>query len=372
LNEIDFKDFHNHPGKVQDREKMLDGQWPGNGCEYCKRIEDAGGNSERTAYINDADYCPPELEDNPFATKVTPRILEVYFTNLCNQACVYCSPLFSSVIEQEIKKYGPLETEYDLEGSFKPKENYSELKDKFWEWMEEHSTELYDFQILGGEPLYQPEFEECLEYFERTSHPNLNWKIFSNLKHPSDKFVEKIQKIDRLVESGKLKSFGIVCSMDCWGDEAEFARHGMSLENWEQNFNTLLKTKNVQINIQATLSSVTLPTAYVFVDKLVEWSKIKNINYGANVVAVPSFMDPAIFGSELKPFIDKLNDSLAKSPWKDAAAYIAGFGNMIISTEPDPEKLTRLRNYLNRLDQRRGQSWRRVYPWMENSFDKFI
>jgi hypothetical protein len=183
LNEIDFKDFHNHPGKVQDREKMLDGQWPGNGCEYCKRIEDAGGNSERTAYINDADYCPPELEDNPFATKVTPRILEVYFTNLCNQACVYCSPLFSSVIEQEIKKYGPLETEYDLEGSFKPKENYLELKDKFWEWMEEHSTELYDFQILGGEPLYQPEFEECLEYFERTSHPNLNWKIFSNLKH---------------------------------------------------------------------------------------------------------------------------------------------------------------------------------------------
>jgi hypothetical protein len=160
--------------------------------------------------------------------------------------------------------------------------------------------------------------------------------------------------------------------MDCWGDEAEFARHGMSLQNWEENFNTLLKSKNVRINIQATLSSVTLPTAYVFVDKLVEWSKIKNINYGANVVAVPSFMDPAIFGSELKPFIDKLNDSLAKSPWKDAAAYIAGFGNMIISTEPDSEKLQRLKNYLNRLDQRRGQSWRRVYPWMEKSFDKFI
>ena len=141
---------------------------------------------------------------------------------------------------------------------------------------------------------------------------------------------------------------------------------------WEDNFNTLLTTKNVQINIQATLSSVTLPTAYVFVDKLVEWSKIKNINYGANVVAVPSFMDPAIFGNELEPFLDKLNESLSKSPWKDAADYIAGFAKMIVSADPDPEKLLRLKNYLNRLDQRRGQSWRRVYPWMEKSFDKFI
>lgn len=372
LNEIDFKDFHNHPGKVQDREKMLEGQWPGNGCEYCKRIEDAGGDSERTAYINDANYCPPELEDNPFATKVTPRILEVYFTNLCNQACVYCSPLFSSVIEQEIKKYGPLESEYDLEGTFKPKENYPELKEKFWEWMKEHSTELYDFQILGGEPMYQPEFDECLEYFENSNHPNLNWKIFSNLKHAPDKFLEKIQKIDKLVESGKLKSFGIVCSMDCWGEEAEFARYGMSLENWEENFNTLLQSKNVKINIQATLSSVTLPTAYLFVDKLVEWSEKKEIVYGANVVAVPSFMDPAIFGRELEPFLIKLNDSLAKSPWKEAANYIAGFANMIMNAEPDSEKLLKLKNYLNRLDQRRGQSWRRVYPWMEKSFDKFI
>ena len=42
-----FMDFHNLPGKVSDREKMLQGQWPGNGCEYCKVVEEAGGVSER-------------------------------------------------------------------------------------------------------------------------------------------------------------------------------------------------------------------------------------------------------------------------------------------------------------------------------------
>jgi hypothetical protein len=34
-----MQDFHNHPGKLGDREKMLEGLWPGNGCEYCKKIE---------------------------------------------------------------------------------------------------------------------------------------------------------------------------------------------------------------------------------------------------------------------------------------------------------------------------------------------
>jgi hypothetical protein len=77
-----MQDFHNHPGKLGDREKMLEGLWPGNGCEYCKKIEDVGGVSERTGYINDLLLSPKELSLNPTATNVTPRILEVYFTNV--------------------------------------------------------------------------------------------------------------------------------------------------------------------------------------------------------------------------------------------------------------------------------------------------
>ena len=49
-----LKDFHNHPGKIGDREKMLDGVWPGNGCEYCRNVEQAGGISDRTGFANDS------------------------------------------------------------------------------------------------------------------------------------------------------------------------------------------------------------------------------------------------------------------------------------------------------------------------------
>jgi hypothetical protein len=42
-----FSSFHNLPEKIQARNKMLSGEWPGAGCEYCKNIEEAGGESDR-------------------------------------------------------------------------------------------------------------------------------------------------------------------------------------------------------------------------------------------------------------------------------------------------------------------------------------
>ena len=113
LTKENFMDFHNLPGKIGDREKMVKGEWPGNGCEYCKVVEAAGGISEfgylreinliseRVGYINDLEMVPPENEIDPTETHVTPRLLEVYFSNLCNMSCTYCSAKFSSVIQNE-------------------------------------------------------------------------------------------------------------------------------------------------------------------------------------------------------------------------------------------------------------------------------
>jgi hypothetical protein len=38
------------------------------------------------------------------------------------------------------------------------------------------------FNILGGEPLYQPELEQCLELFEQYPAPELKLQMFTNLK----------------------------------------------------------------------------------------------------------------------------------------------------------------------------------------------
>ena len=74
-------------------------------------------------------------------------------------------------------------------------DNYPLYLQKFWEWMEEHGSKLYEFQTLGGEPMYQKEFEQCINFFDKHPNPNLIWRIFSNLKHDEEKFKKKIQKV---------------------------------------------------------------------------------------------------------------------------------------------------------------------------------
>ncbi len=368
-----MQDFHNHPGKIGDREKMLNGEWPGNGCEYCKKIEDAGGVSERTGYINDLLLSPKELSLNPTATNVTPRILEVYFTNVCNQKCVYCSPFFSSLIQNEIDKHGPLESEYDLDG-FHGRDDYEKLKSDFWVWMEKNSTELYQFQILGGEPLYQPEFTECLNYLESKEHPKMNWKIFSNLKHEPKKFKEKIERINELIKSKKLKSFEIVCSQDCWGPQAEFSRYGMDLEEWEINFNTLLTSPFVSVSIHSTITPVTLPTMAEFYQKIMKWNKIKTIGFGWNTVANPTFMNPEILGHHAESFFNELLSTIPDNEHRKS--YLEGFKTQVTTHPVDPIRLKRLYNYLNKIDERRGTDWKSLYPWLvdicENEIVKII
>jgi hypothetical protein len=100
-------DFHNTATKIDDRMRMLDGKWPAKGCTYCQDIEAAGGQSDRITNLDfPGIHAPPELDQNPVAVHVTPRILEVYFDNTCNLKCLYCGPHFSSLWDAENVRHG--------------------------------------------------------------------------------------------------------------------------------------------------------------------------------------------------------------------------------------------------------------------------
>ena len=94
-----FESFHNLPNKIHAREMMLRGEWPQEGCQYCEKIESAGGMSDRQYQLHaghDLDRTPRELLDDPTTTEVVPTILEIYFNNTCNMSCLYCGSHFSS------------------------------------------------------------------------------------------------------------------------------------------------------------------------------------------------------------------------------------------------------------------------------------
>jgi hypothetical protein len=76
--------FHNTERKLIDRQAMLDGKWPGHGCEYCRDTELAGGYSDRQYQIDIPGVYPKELDIDPTKIQVEPVLLDVFFNNICN------------------------------------------------------------------------------------------------------------------------------------------------------------------------------------------------------------------------------------------------------------------------------------------------
>lgn len=359
-----FGDFHNLPDKLKDRENMLNGKWPGNGCEYCKSVEDAGGQSERLAYTNTMDLVPIELETDPTAIKVTPRVLEVYFRNICNLACVYCSAVNSSVIEAEYNKFGPISSNPHYVKNF-TSIHHEEYINEFWKWMELNSGHLKIFNVLGGEPLYHDEFDQCIEFFDKHPNPELTFGIFSNLKHDEHKFKDKINRIDKLISANKIKKFEIVCSIDCWGKESEYVRSGLDIINWEKNFETLVATKHVGIHVHMSATPMSVFTADQLITKVTSYRDTgKWIGVSMNTVVKPTCLSPYIFGHHLAEYLERCLDVIPNTEHDQNVfkPVTAGIINKMKNTEPDLIEVQNFVRYLDVLDFRRKKNWRAVFP----------
>lgn len=173
---------------------MLDGKWPQGGCEYCQKIENVGGVSDRQNHLKIPNLVPPELDSNPLAVNVSPRILEIYFNNTCNLACVYCWDGFSSKIEQENRKFGRFDQQGVVIENKSHATNQSDLTQVFWDWMKKNCQTLERLHILGGEPFYQADFYRCFDFFESNPCPKLELNVVSNLIVDSDTDIEKLRK----------------------------------------------------------------------------------------------------------------------------------------------------------------------------------
>lgn len=359
-------DFHNTPEKINDREKMLNGQWPQRGCNYCKDIEDAGGQSDRLTNLEfPGIHAPPELDLLPKATSVTPRMLEVYFDNTCNLKCIYCGPIFSSLWDAENIKY-------DKKRFFKDPA-MEQNKQKIFQWLRENRHHLTVFNILGGEPLYQEELQQCLELFAQYPAPELKLQIFSNLNTKLSHLQNTVSKVRKLIDSGCLREFEITASLDCWGPPQEYVRFPLDLQVWETNFEFLLSQPWINLIINSTITPLTVKTLPDLLTKINQWNTIRPVYHYQNSVNGPDFMFIDIFGNIFDHDFDKaLALKPVNTPEQQASKqYLAGIARQSGSKMPNIEQISKLFNKLNTLDHRRNTNWRVTFPWLVEEFTKY-
>lgn len=424
----EFDNFHNLEKKVDDRRRMLAGGWPAeseldyvaSGCTYCKYLEDRGGVSDRQvqmrnlplAFQNHENVLPPELIANPEAVEVTPTIVEVYFNNICNMGCLYCGPHFSSIWEEENRRFNVTKDTGILVNPTwrKDEDRYHAMVDKLFAWLREHGHKIWNFGMLGGEPFFQKEFDMVLDHWDNYPNPDLLLTVVTNLKVEHERFKSYIDRFKQMIDAGKIKSVNISCSLDCWGPQIEYVRYGLSLEQWQQNFEYMLDKDWIVLNINAAITPLTIKTLPEFVEKINEWDQIRLLNTVAKNLKIPydkisgyrerimkmiadnkipqadidkhitfSFMHvlepmhmnplwfgPGVFTEDMQRVLDCMPETTDYQ--RNYKNYMSGIARSIETNQRDPAMILKLEKYLTEMDRRRHTDWRTLFPWLEDEF----
>ena len=350
---------------------MLRGEWPGDGCQYCAEIERAGaGQSDRQFFLNIPNLSPKELDTDPQATTVSPTILEVYVDNTCNLGCVYCTPELSSRIDYELKKYGRFEKNgLVLESTYEKSDRFEYIQEKFWEWMRQNANTLQRFHLLGGEPFYQKQFDLFLELFDKYPCPDLEFNIVTNLMISTDRLTNYIEKFKKLLTQRKLKRLEITASIDCWGPQAEYVRYGLDLNLWEKNFKYLMDQRWIKLNVNNTISVLTIKTLPALLELMNEWAANRKIEHYFSTTIYPSYMHPAILGSaEFREDFKIILDLMETKSWRGehAKSHMLGIVATLEKSIYNEKEVLKLKTFLDENDKRRGSNWHELFPWLEN------
>ena len=231
--------LHNTDHKKQQRRLMLAGERPAE-CQYCWNMEDQGKLSDRH-YRSGEPWAAREFDRVKNSTgdeDVVPSYVEVNFNHVCNLRCSYCSPQFSSSWADEVARLGAYPTQVPhnapeyFEGDRRPipAREHNPYVEAFWSWWPNLYPELTHFRMTGGEPLLDRNTYRVFDYVLEHPKPDLHLCVTSNFSVDERSWQRYQDYVKKLCEPGHLEHFMQFVSLDSWGEQAEYIRHGLDFD----------------------------------------------------------------------------------------------------------------------------------------------
>jgi hypothetical protein len=308
---IDVSALHNTKYKKEQRKLMLEGKRPSE-CEFCWQIEDSG------THLSDRAYRSKDIwEESLIAEAVQlgdsgnakPRYVEVNFNQACNFKCSYCSPHLSTAWAKDIEDHGSFilkDRQHNGLSWTKDLNIDNGLSNPyllaFWEWLPEIYPTLHTFRMTGGEPLMDKNTFRMFEYVKEHPKEDLHLSITSNCCPPGNQWAKFMSSLKEITDVDAIDHFMLYCSLDSWGDQAEYIRNGMNFELLYNNVCDYLQNSDKHsLTFIITFNVLSYTGFYLYMENILKLRK--QFNKGRQLVwfDVPQLLDPDFLNPKLLP-----------------------------------------------------------------------
>lgn len=234
INENSLEEIFNNKNYRELRQRMLTGRRTRE-CVSCWYKEDSGLPSIRQRWKQDSDI-KSLLKPDGSITKLAPKTMDIRISKLCNLKCRSCSPRLSSAIAQEIEEiYGQ---RWPMLDNRQRKQALPEILNLL--------PGVESIYFSGGEPLLSPEHSAMIDELVRLGKTDVGlWynTNFMQLKYKDRDFVDIWNQFSDVF---------IGASLDAFGAEAEYLRHGTKWSVIEKNLLDFNSRRGPRVGLRVT------------------------------------------------------------------------------------------------------------------------
>jgi hypothetical protein len=162
-----------------------------------------------------------------------------------------------------------------------------------------------------------------------------------------------------------------MASIDCFGPEQLYVRHGLDLDQWMSNFEYMISHRWLYVTFNNTITSLTLKTLPDLMRYIQDMRKNRPLNHAFSLVDGRPHLHPEIFGPGFfdNEFEQVLNFMPEGNEWEvTTKSYMRGIQTSLQERKSDMVMQGYLKSYLDEIDRRRNLSWRTAFPWLDQHF----
>ena len=269
--------------------------------------------------------------------------VDLRWTNHCNQACVYCSPLYSSKWATELGE---------------TINSKKEARDKVKEYVFSNVKQLKNVYLAGGEPMLMNENKEFLKLLLK-QNPNVTIRVNTNLSSTGTGVFQLLCEF---------KNVHWTISVESIEEEYEYIRHHGSWNDFLRNLK-YIQTLNHKISFNMLHFILNYKSLFNCVDLLQKAGFHEN-----SFIIGPLYDPPHLNILNLPDAILNEIKNILKNKIENSGWYLKNsYENILeyITVTPWKKDIKRFKDRSELMDRRRKQDWQITFPKLFKELNDF-